>query len=169
MSVGIGFDELLDWSDHERAKWKAWIEAEPGRLDMTFQPGGRFPTVWALLEHVFFVERRHLSRMEGAVPPDASGIPPGDWRALFEYADLVRADFREFLARLSAADAAGAVTFSLPSASFSIARRRLSAHVLLHEARHLAQLAHTARLAGMEPPGNHDYLFFPAAHEAPAT
>lgn len=167
MSVGIGLDELLAWSDHERAKWKAWIAVDPSRLDMTFQSGGRFPTVWALLDHLFFVERRHLSRMEGAVPPEATGIPPGDWHALFEYGDLVRADLRECLARMTDEDAHGAVTFSMPSVSFSIARRRLAAHILLHEARHLAQLAQTARLAGLEPPGNHDYLFFPAAHEAP--
>ena len=167
MSVGIALDELFAWSDHERRKWKDWIAADPSRLSMTFQPGGRFPTIGALLDHVFFVERRHLSRMEGAVPPDATGIPPDDWRALFEYADLVRADLHEYLAGMSDTDASGIVTFTLPAGSFSITRRRLAAHVVLHEARHLAQLAHTVRLAGLEPPGNHDYLFFPAAHEVP--
>jgi hypothetical protein len=33
--------------------------------------------------------------------------------------------------------------------------------VLLHETRHLAQVAYAARLAGDEPPGRHDIVFFP--------
>lgn len=167
MTAGIGFDELLAWSDHERRKWKAWIAADPQRLAMPFQPRGRFPTVGALLEHLFFVERRHLSRMQGAVPPEASGIPPGDWQALLEYADLVRADLHEYVAGMTEEEGGGTVTFKLPTGPLSITRRRLTAHVLLHEARHLAQLAHTVRLAGFDPPGDHDYLFFPGAHEAP--
>ena len=165
MSVPFTLEDLLEYSDHERRKWKTWIAAEPSRLAMTFQPGGRFPTVGALLDHVFFVERRHLSRMEGAVPPDATGVSPGDWQALFEYAELVRADLRQYLAGMSETDGAGAITFTLPAGPLTITRRRLALHIVLHEARHLAQLAYAARLAGHEPPGSHDYLFFPAPDE----
>jgi uncharacterized damage-inducible protein DinB len=107
--------------------------------------------------------------MEGAVPPDATGVAAGDWQALFEYADLVRADLREYLAEMTDADGVGTVTFGLPTGPLTIARRRLALHVVLHETRHLAQLAYAARLAGHEPPGGHDYLFFPAAHEASGT
>jgi len=39
-------------------------------------------------------------------------------------------------------------------------RRRLVTHILLHEIRHLAQLAYAARLAGVEPPGQHDIFYF---------
>ena len=39
-------------------------------------------------------------------------------------------------------------------------RRRLLMHVVLHEVRHLAQLALAARSAGVEPPGDHDLFFF---------
>jgi uncharacterized damage-inducible protein DinB len=169
VSAIFTMEEVLEYSDHERRKWKAWIASDPTRLSMTFQPGARFPTVWALLDHIFFVERRHLSRMEGAVPPEATGVAPGDWQALFEYADLVRADLREYLGRLTEVEGSGTVTFTLPAGPLTITRRRLALHVVLHEARHLAQLAYAARLAGHEPPGGHDYLFFPAAHEATGT
>ena len=39
-------------------------------------------------------------------------------------------------------------------------RRKLLLHILLHEMRHLAQLAYAARIAGHEPPGEHDIFYF---------
>ena len=41
-----------------------------------------------------------------------------------------------------------------------MSRRRLTSHILLHEIRHLAQVAYAARLAGHEPPGEHDIFYF---------
>lgn len=165
MSVTFALEELLAYSDHERRKWKDWIAADPSRLVMPFQPGGRFQTVWDLLDHLFLVERRHLSRMEGGVPPDATGVERGDWPALFEYADLVRADLREFLSDLAPAEAAAGITFTVSSGPLTISRQKLALHIAIHEVRHLAQLAYMARLAGQEPPGRHDYAFFPAPEE----
>jgi uncharacterized damage-inducible protein DinB len=42
-----------------------------------------------------------------------------------------------------------------------VSRRKLAAHILLHELRHWAQTAYAARVAGIQPPGEHDLLFFP--------
>jgi uncharacterized damage-inducible protein DinB len=39
-------------------------------------------------------------------------------------------------------------------------RGKLALHIVLHETRHLAQVALAARLAGHEPPGSHDYFYF---------
>jgi uncharacterized damage-inducible protein DinB len=130
---------------------------------MTFQPGGRFPTVAALLDHVFLVERRHLARLEGGVPPDATGVARGDVSALFDYADLVRSDFRQYVAQMNEAAAGATITFTVETGTLTITHRRLAIHVVLHEMRHLAQLAHAARVAGHEPPGFHDYLFYQEA------
>ena len=74
MSITAGLPELLAYSDHERAKWRAWIEADPSRLALPFQEGARFPTVGSVLDHIFLVERRHLARMEGATPPESTGV-----------------------------------------------------------------------------------------------
>jgi uncharacterized damage-inducible protein DinB len=161
MSAGLTLNELLDYSDHEREKWKAWVQADSARLNMPFQAGARFPTVWSLLEHIFLVERRHLARLEGGTPPDSTGVAPGDVAALFEYADTVRADLRQYVAGLDDTEAASIVTFSIPNASFTVSRRKLAAHILLHELRHWAQTAYAARVAGIQPPGEHDLLFFP--------
>ena len=45
MSLTIAFEQLLDYTDHERLKWRAWVATDPARLDIVVQPGGRFPTV----------------------------------------------------------------------------------------------------------------------------
>jgi uncharacterized damage-inducible protein DinB len=163
MTAAVALDELLEYSDHERGKWKTWVAADAGRLQLPFQAGGRFPTVWSLLDHVFLVERRHLARLEGGTPPDATGVAPGDWKALFDYADLVRAEFRRYLADLDPARAADAITFTLrdPAAPLTMTRRKLALHIVLHEVRHLAQLAYAVRGAGAPSPGDHDLFYFP--------
>lgn len=161
MSVSLTLTELLDYSDHERGKWRGWVAADPKRLDLAFQAGARFPTLWSVIEHVFLVERRHLARLEGSTPPDATAVVAGDWQGLFEYGDLVRADFRQYLEGLDEAEAHEAFTFSIPSGIQTMTRRKLVAHMLLHEVRHWAQVAHAARAAGANPPGEHDLFFFP--------
>lgn len=160
MSVSLALTELLIYSDHERGKWKAWVQADPARLGLPFQVGARFPTLWSMLEHIFLVERRHLARLEGGTPPDSTGVAAGDWMGLFDYADLVRADLRQYIAGLDDNEAASSFSFSIPNASFTMSRRKLAAHIVLHELRHWAQVAYAARVAGVEPPGEHDLLFF---------
>ena len=167
MSAALDLDRLVGYSDHERTKWKAWVAADPSRLALPFQPNGRFPTIGSLFDHLFLVERRHLSRMEGAAPPDGTGIAQGDWKALFEYGDLVRNDLRRYVQELDAVEGEEIISWTVlsggafPAGTYTISRRRLTAHILLHEVRHLAQIAFAARLAGQEPPGQHDYFYFP--------
>jgi uncharacterized damage-inducible protein DinB len=159
VSVSIGYEQLLAYSDHERRKWRDWIAADPKRLDLPVQPGGRFPTIASLIDHVFLVERRHLSRLEGGTPPDATGVPPGDWKRLFEYADLVRADLRRYAGEL-AESGSETISFGIAGQTYSMSRRRLLTHIVVHEVRHLAQLALAARLAEVAPPGEHDLFYF---------
>jgi uncharacterized damage-inducible protein DinB len=163
MSVALELAALMAYSDQERAKWRTWIEADPARLSIPFQRGGRFPTVGSLLDHVFLVERRHLSRMQGRELPDKTGVPAGDWHALLAYADASRADLRSYLSGLSDQTAGTWMTFTVSSGTFTMTRRKLASHILLHEIRHLAQVAYAARLAGHEPPGEHDFFYAPEA------
>ena len=160
MSVPVDFNRLMDYVQHERGKWKAWLEADPSRLRLPFQPGGRFPTINSLVDHVFFVERRHLSRLQGAPLPEKTGVAEGDISGLFEYADRAHADLRRYAGGLTETQANEVMTFTIPNGPVSIARGALALHALLHEVRHLAQLAYAARLAGIEPPGQHDYFAF---------
>jgi uncharacterized damage-inducible protein DinB len=167
VTPSAGLLELAAYSDHERLKWRAWVEQDPSRLAIPFQHGARFPTTWSVFDHIFLVERRHLARLEGSTPPDTTGCAPGDWQTLFDYADLVRADYRQYVEEMDPTEAAATITFSIPGgavfpngATFSMTRRKLALHILVHEVRHLAQVAHAARTAGVAPPGEHDVFFF---------
>lgn len=162
MTVQVPIAPLVAYSDHERQKWREWIAVDPERMRLPFQTGARFADVAALLDHVFLVERRHLCRLHGATPPPTTGVPSGDWMGLFEYGDLVRADFRAYVNGLDEATAGQPmlITGLQSSPDVVMTRRRLVTHILLHEIRHLAQLAYAARLAGLEPPGEHDIFYF---------
>lgn len=160
MSAGLELRELVAWSDHERAKWRGWIAADPRRMELPFQPGARFPTLGSLFDHIFLVERRHLCRLQGATPPESTGIKPQDVTALFEYADLVRADLAKYVADLDGDEARQIMTVVVQSGTQTMSRRWLVAHIVLHEVRHLAQIAYAVRASGQEPPGRHDIFYF---------
>ncbi len=89
MTLAITLDELLAWSAEERAKWLSWLKANPKALELTMQPGGRFPTVASLIDHIFLVEHRHTLRLQRRELPTQTGIAPGDIGALWKYAQIV--------------------------------------------------------------------------------
>jgi uncharacterized damage-inducible protein DinB len=162
MSGAVELLNLISYTDHEREKWKTWLAADPSRLTIPFQTGARFPTVGGLLMHVFWVEERHLARLEGQPVPDTTGIPHDDLSALFEFGDRVRGNLKGFVT--GAGEGINQpVTFKLGAApqEYTVMRRKLAAHILLHEVRHFAQIAYAVRVAGQEPPGEHDYFFAP--------
>jgi uncharacterized damage-inducible protein DinB len=162
MSANVDFQNLLAYTDHERAKWKTWLAADPARLAIPFQDGGRFPTVGSLLNHVFWVEERHLARLEGTPVPDTTGVPNDDVNALYEFGDRVRRNLRRFVTTTDDRRMNEPITFTLRDGPpLTVLRRKLAAHILLHEIRHLAQIAYAVRVAGQEPPGEHDYFFSP--------
>jgi uncharacterized damage-inducible protein DinB len=163
MSVALDLQNLLSYTDHERSKWKTWLAADSAkRLAIPFQDGGRFPTVGSLLNHVFWVEERHLSRLEGHPLPETSGAPENDLNALFEYGDRVRHNLRRYVTTVEDKRFNEPITFALRGGPMTtVLRRKLAAHILLHEIRHFAQIAYAVRAAGNEPPGEHDYFFAP--------
>jgi uncharacterized damage-inducible protein DinB len=160
MNIPIALEELLAYSDAERAKWRAWFVEEPLRLALPFQPGGRFLATGDLIDHIFLVERRHLARLEGSTPPDRTGLATTDPAGLFEYGALVRTDMRKYIADLDEGRAHESFTFTVQTGTFTMTRRKLLLHMLLHEIRHFAQIAYAARVAGHEPPGEHDIFYF---------
>jgi uncharacterized damage-inducible protein DinB len=162
MSTSVDLQHLIAYTDHERTKWKAWLAADPSRLAIPFQTGGRFGTIGSLLNHVFWVEERHLSRLEGHPLPDTTGIRQDDVPALFEFGDRVRAKLAGYVSTVDEKRFSEPITFSLRGGPMiTVLRRKLAAHILLHEIRHFAQIAYAVRLAGHEPPGEHDYFFAP--------
>ena len=159
MNLQISLVELMAWTAEERAKWLPWLRANPKALDVTVQPGGRFPTVCSLIDHIFLVEHRHTLRLQGKELPTASGITPGDIDALYAYAALGRDGVVKYLPTLSDKDANTPRDVVVASGTFPLSPRKLLFHMTLHEVRHWAQIAAAVRAAGFAPPGDHDLFY----------
>lgn len=159
MSLSISFDELLRYTGAERDKWRGWFAANPGAIDAPVQPGSRFPTVGRLIDHIFLVERRHLQRLAGEPVADRTGLSGTNAPPLFDYGASVRRELEQYAADLGEDDADEIRTIDLRDRQWPVSPRKLLFHILLHETRHWAQIALAVRLAGFEPPGDHDLFF----------
>ena len=159
MELTITLDELLGWTAEERAKWLPWLKANPRALDATIQPGGRFPTVWSLIDHILLVEHRHTMRLQGKDLPTASGVTAGEIDALWTYGDRGREAVRAYLPTLSAVDINKPRDVIVATGTYPMSPRKLLFHMALHEVRHWAQIASAVRAAGFVPPGDHDLFF----------
>jgi uncharacterized damage-inducible protein DinB len=159
MTLTITLDELLAWTAEERAKWLPWFKANPQALDLTIQPGGRFPTVASLVDHIFLVEHRHTLRLQGKELPTASGITLGDLDALWAYGERGRQGVLAYVPTLATDDANKPRAVVVASGTYPLSPRKLLFHMVLHEVRHWAQVASAVRAAGHNPPGDHDLFY----------
>ena len=162
MSLTITFDELLRYTNGEREKWRTWLAAHPAALDAPVQPGGRLPTVGKLIDHIFFAERRILQRLTGAPLSPSTGLTGNNAPPLFDYGASVRRELEQYVADLDVDVADEIRSFEMGEQRLAMTARKLLFHVLIHEIRHWAQITLAVRLAGFEPPGEHDLVFSPA-------
>ena len=154
----LTFDELLRYTNGERDRWRAWFVEHPGAIEAAVQPGGRFPTVGKLIDHIFLVERRHLQRLQSQPVADQTGLTGNNAVPLFDYGASVRRELEQY-AEDSGDDPDQVRTLDMRGVQMPLTARKLLFHILLHETRHWAQIAMAVRLAGFAPPGNHDLLF----------
>ena len=158
-SLAISFDELLRYTAGERDRWRLWLSLNPHAMDAAAQPGGRFPTVGKLIDHIFLVERRHLQRLTQQPLSSSTGLTGSNVAPLFNYGASVRRELEQYVSELDA-DAADEVrSFDVRDKPWPMTSRKLLFHILVHEIRHWAQVAMAVRLAGHEPPGDHDLFF----------
>jgi uncharacterized damage-inducible protein DinB len=152
--------EFIRYSNEEREKWRAWFASHPDAMDVEVQPGGRYPTVGSLIDHIFLVERRHLQRLTGTKLDEKSGLSGRHAPPLFDYGASVRREFEQLAADLAddAADEPRTFTFQ-SGGELVLTPRKLLFHCLVHETRHWAQIALAVRRAGLDPPGQHDLVY----------
>ena len=159
MSLQLSYDELLRYTSDEREKWRSWLQARPEAMDAPLQPGGRFPTVGKLIDHVFLVERRHLERLTGDPVSESTGLTGANAPPLFDYGASVRRELEQFAREVDEDEADEPRTFVVRDLTVTMSTRKLLFHILLHEIRHWAQIALAVRLAGLDPPGEHDLYY----------
>lgn len=158
--MNLSYSELLRYTNDERDKWRGWFVAHPEAIDAPVQPGGRLPTVGKLVDHIFLVEHRHLQRLMEIKPSDQTGLTGNNATPLFDYGASVRRELEQYVADLDMDEAADQVrTFVVGEQPWPMSSRKLLFHMLLHEIRHWAQIALAVRLAGFEPPGDHDLFY----------
>ena len=153
------YDEFLRYTNEERDKWRAWFASHPDATAIEVQPGGRFPTVGALVDHIFLVERRHLQRLAGVKPDESTGLSGRHAPPLFDYGASVRRELEQFAADVDPGVADEPRTLTVQTGDYTLTPRKLMFHCLLHETRHWAQIALAIRNAGLTPPGNHDLFY----------
>jgi uncharacterized damage-inducible protein DinB len=156
----LEFAEFARYTQEERDKWRSWFVAHPQAMEAELQPGGRYTTVGALIDHIFLVERRHLQRLRGTALDTKTGLSGLNAPPLFDYGASVRRELEQFVAELDDEVANEPRTFTVQSGGdFVLTPRKLLFHCLMHETRHWAQIALAIRRAGLEPPGNHDLFY----------
>ena len=159
MTLNITLDELLEWNAEERAKWLPWLKANPASLNVPVQPGGRFPTVASLIDHIFLVEVRHILRLQRRNLPAETGVAAGDIEGLFAYAARGQDAVHRYLPTLAAGNLNTPRDVVVSDGTYPLSPRKLLFHMALHEVRHWAQIAAAVRMAGFAPPGNHDLFY----------
>lgn len=156
----LTYDELLRYTNGERDKWRSWFVAHPTAIDAPLQAAGRFPTAGKLIDHIFLVERRHLQRLTGERLATETGLTGNNAAPLFDYGASVRRELEQFVADLDDDVAEQPRQVQVASGGeYTLTPRKLLFHILLHEIRHWAQIALAVRLAGFEPPGQHDLFY----------
>jgi uncharacterized damage-inducible protein DinB len=159
MAVELSLAEFLRYSNDEREKWRAWFVRHPEALEAPVQPGGRFDTVGRLIDHIFLSERGDLQRLTDTRPDTQTGLSGCHAPPLFAYGASVRRELEQATLELDADAADEPRPFTFEDGTFTLSPRKLLFHMLLHEARHWAQIALAVRLAGFEPPGQHDLSY----------
>lgn len=156
--TALTLDELLAWTEEDRAKWEAWLPQHPEALTFVLR-GDRFGTVAGLIGHIFEAEERQSHRFGGGPVPERKDPVGGTVTELFAAGRRSRAFYRASLSKLSAADWARTLTFETTGGPITITKRKLALHLPLHEVRHWAQIARTVREHDLAPPGRHDLMF----------
>jgi uncharacterized damage-inducible protein DinB len=159
VALTITYDELLRYTNGEREKWRSWFGLHARAMEAPLQAGGRFATVGKLIDHIFLVERRHLQRLTGDPLSQETGLSGSNASPLFDYGASVRRELEQFARTLSDEVADEIRLIDVRDRKWPMTTRKLLFHILLHEVRHWAQIALAVRVAGFEPPGDHDLFY----------
>ena len=169
MPIAFTLEDLLAYSDWERAQWHGWFrEQGPGALaiDLGAHNEGRIRNIGELVRHIFSAELRYVERCLQVPLTDPSTISAEDVKTLFAFGAESRRALRELLTSFPDSEWEAAREMSFGAHSWTVTPRKMIVQAITHELRHWAQVAVFLRQAGYKP-GFHDLIASPL-FDAPA-
>lgn len=163
MAFAFGLDDLLDYTEWDRAQWRAWFREQgpaPLAVALGANSDGRIKNVGELVRHIFSAEQRYVERCRGVPVTDTSKVPADDAEALFAFGDASRRALRELVATFPAERWDAVEEHQIGPHRIKVTPRKMVAQAVTHELRHWAQAATLLRLAGYQT-GVHDFLMSP--------
>ncbi len=165
MSTTVGLTDLVEYTDWERQKWKAWLMTQ-GDSVLALSAGphgdGRFDSVGDLIKHIFSAEKRYVDRLSDRPLTDPATIPVDRLEGLFGFGQRSRKDLRSFIDALPASAWDVPHEYNILNFTVQATPRKIIVHVLMHEIRHWAQIATVLRFNGLTTGEMHDFLVSPA-------
>jgi uncharacterized damage-inducible protein DinB len=148
--LGLSFDDLVDYTEWQRGKWRAWFRDKPEALMLSTgdHGDGRFATVGQVVKHIFSAELRYVQRLEGEVLSDLAAVPANRVDELFSKGDETRQRLKQLLATMSRDQWEVPRQFTILGTQITATPKKIIAHTLMHEVRHWAQLATVCRMNG---------------------
>ena len=151
-------EELLQYTDEERARWEQWFRDNAEDLLKVPIQSDRENTIGALVLHIFGSELRFVQRLNGELLTEYRHLPCQHIDESFGFGIESRKALRRFVHRAAAADWERILEFEIAGHLYNASVRKIVFQVLLHEIRHWAQIAKLLRERGFIPAGNHDLL-----------
>jgi len=160
MAFPFSLDDLLEYTDRDRAQWHAWFREQGPRalaVDLGAHNTGRIRNVGELVRHIFSAEQRYVQRCLQVPLMDTSVIPADDVEALFQFGAHSRRALRDLLASFPDAEWDAPRVMSWDDQTWQVTAREMIVQAITHELRHWAQVATFLRQAGYQP-GSHDFI-----------
>lgn len=165
----LTIDEMLAYTDEERAKWQQWFLAQGNEPLKIALNNKTHSSVGALILHCFWAElfytylmRDETLTQESEVVRQNKDLPADDAEKIFAFGLFARQQMRAFTDAATQGDWEGVHEVKAGNLAIRGTARKLIAHILIHEIRHWAQIASIVRQNDLAPPGDHDLVFSPS-------
>ena len=163
MPLYLRFDDLIEYTDWERGKWREFLLARGDavlKIGVGSHGDGRFQSVGDLVRHIFSAEARYIDRLSERELTDPSRIASDNVEGLFEFGAETRKRLKEFVSSFPAERWDENVELKLMNSTIRATPRKIVVQVVMHEIRHWPQLATLLRLNGIVAEFR-DFLFSP--------
>jgi len=163
MAFQLRIEELIEYTDWERGKWREFFQTHGDqvlKIGAGANGDGRFQSVGDLVAHIFSAEARYIDRLLDRELTDPSQVVNDRVDALFDYGAQSRKQLKELIATFPTERWDETRELHLLNSTVRATPRKIVVHVLLHEIRHWPQIAALLRLNGIVAELR-DFIFSP--------